>query len=108
MGAEAVLQAATAKWGTYDCHLPALSWRAWLERVHLGVLMMFVSRLGGGRYPGIVKRVPFCPKAYGCAFDEILVDPHAIYVKLDDDILFIKDGSVEHLVYQVRGGLGQV
>ena len=104
MGAEAVLQAATAKCVACRCHSPALSWRAWLERVHLGVVMMFVSRLGGGRYPSIVKRVPFCPKAYGCAFDEILVDPHAIYVKLDDDILFIKDGSVEHLVYQVREG----
>jgi hypothetical protein len=26
IGAEAVLQAATAKWGTSDCHSPALSW----------------------------------------------------------------------------------
>jgi hypothetical protein len=42
-----------------------------------------------------------CPKAYGCAFDEIMVDPRAVYIKLDDDILFIKDGSLEHLVYQV-------
>jgi hypothetical protein len=51
-------------------------------------------------YPGIVKEVPFCPKAYGCAFDDIMTDPAAVYIKLDDDIIFIKDGSFEHLVYQ--------
>ena len=48
-----------------------------------------------------------CPKAYGCAFDEILTDPRVVYIKLDDDIIFIKDGSFEHLVYQVSGhGVG--
>ena len=50
------------------------------------------------QYPGIVEEVPFCPKAYGCAFDEIMTDPNAVYLKMDDDIVFIKDGSIEHLV----------
>lgn len=58
------------------------------------------------RYPGIVRDVPFCAKPYGCAFDEILTDPHAVYIKLDDDIIFIKDGSFEHLVYQVSAVCG--
>ncbi len=47
----------------------------------------------------------FCPKAYGCAFDEIMTDPRAVYIKLDDDLVFIKDGSMEHLVYQVAARL---
>ena len=52
-------------------------------------------------YPDAVKAVPFCAKPYGCAFDDIMVDPRAVYVKLDDDLVFIKDGSFEHLVYQM-------
>ena len=36
----------------------------------------------------------------GCAFDEILIDPNTVYIKLDDDIVFVKDGSIEHLAYQ--------
>ena len=52
------------------------------------------------RYPGVVKDVPFCLKPYGCAFDEVMVDNSTVYVKMDDDIIFIKDGSIEHLVYQ--------
>ena len=52
------------------------------------------------KYPGVVVAVPFCRKPYGCAFNEILVDPNAVYTKIDDDIVFIKDGSFEHLVYQ--------
>ena len=54
------------------------------------------------RHPGVVRETPFCAKPYGCAFDEILTNPHAVYVKIDDDIIFIKDGSFEHLVYQVN------
>ena len=53
------------------------------------------------QYPGVVREVPFCPRAYGCAFDEIMIDPHTVYIKIDDDIIFIKDGSFEHLVYQM-------
>ncbi len=53
------------------------------------------------RYAGVVREVPFCKRVYGCAFDEILTDPHTVYIKVDDDIVFIKDGSFEHLVYQV-------
>jgi hypothetical protein len=52
------------------------------------------------KYPGVVKEVPFCPRAYGCAFDEIMTDLSRVYIKIDDDIIFIKDGSFEHLVYQ--------
>ena len=48
-----------------------------------------------------MKAVPFCDEPYGCAFDEIMIDPNAVYTKIDDDIIFIKDGSFEHLVYQV-------
>jgi hypothetical protein len=51
-------------------------------------------------YPGAVKEIPFCAKAYGCAFDEIMVDDKVVYMKIDDDILFIKDGSFEHMAYQ--------
>ena len=53
------------------------------------------------RFPGAVRQVPFCRHPYGCAYNEIMVDPNAVYVKLDDDLLFVKDGSFEHLVYQV-------
>ena len=49
----------------------------------------------------MVRQVQFCRNVWGCAFDEIMTDPHAVYVKMDDDIVFIKDGSIEHLVYQV-------
>jgi hypothetical protein len=49
--------------------------------------------------------VPFCEVPYGCAYDEIMVDPKAVYTKIDDDIIFIKDGSFEHLIYQVRACL---
>jgi hypothetical protein len=52
------------------------------------------------RNPDAVAEVPFCRNAYGCAFDEIMVDPQVVYVKLDDDVIFILDGSFEHLVYQ--------
>ena len=52
------------------------------------------------RYPGHVVQVPFCSHPFGCAYDDILTDPNVVYVKLDDDIIFIKDGSFEHLVYQ--------
>lgn len=53
------------------------------------------------KYPGVVKEVPFCVPAYGCAFTHVMNEPDRVYVKLDDDIIFIKDGSIEHLVYQV-------
>ena len=49
-----------------------------------------------------MKEVPFCEVPYGCAYDEIMTDPNAVYTKIDDDIIFIKDGSFEHLIYQVR------
>ncbi|MDR3414460.1 MAG: hypothetical protein P4L87_26440, partial [Formivibrio sp.] len=39
--------------------------------------------------------------AYGCAFDQFMTDNNTVYVKLDDDIIFIKDGSIEHLVLAV-------
>lgn len=45
-------------------------------------------------------RVPTCAKAFGCVFHEILNDDTQVYVKLDDDIIFIKDGAIEHLAYQ--------
>jgi hypothetical protein len=35
-----------------------------------------------------------------------MTDLNTVYIKIDDDIVFIKDGSFEHLVYQVRGGYG--
>jgi hypothetical protein len=54
------------------------------------------------KYPGIVREVPFCQQAFGCAYDDIMTDPSAVYTKIDDDIIFIKDGSFEHLIYQVR------
>jgi hypothetical protein len=54
------------------------------------------------RYPDVVREVPFCQQAFGCAYDEIMTDPNAVYTKIDDDIIFIKDGSFEHLVYQVH------
>jgi hypothetical protein len=57
--------------------------------------------LSPARYPGVVREEKFCNQPYGCAFDEIMTDPAAIYIKLDDDIVFIKDGSFEHLVWQV-------
>jgi hypothetical protein len=77
------------------------------------------------RFPGIVKEVPFCKHQYGCAFDEIMIEHDRAYVKLDDEyesvayahalhcaslrrtlcvccsIIFIKDGSFEHLAYQL-------
>jgi hypothetical protein len=53
------------------------------------------------KYPGVVKEVPFCPAPYGCAFDKIMNEPDRVYIKLDDDIIFIKDGSFEHLALQV-------
>ena len=56
---------------------------------------------GVARYPGVVKEVPFCSQPYGCAFDKIMNQTDRVYIKLDDDIIFIKDGSFEHLVYQV-------
>ncbi len=56
---------------------------------------MFVLCAAVDAYPNIVKRVPFCAKPYGCAFGEILNEPRAVYIKLDDDIVFIKDGSFE-------------
>lgn len=31
-----------------------------------------------------------------------MTDLNTVYIKIDDDIVFIKDGSFEHLVYQVR------
>ena len=52
-------------------------------------------------YPGVVREVPFCPRAYGCAFDKIMTNTRGVYTKIDDDTLFIRDGSFEHLVYQV-------
>jgi hypothetical protein len=39
--------------------------------------------------------------AAGCAFDDIMSADDSVHIKLDDDIIFIKDGSFEHLVYQV-------
>ena len=53
------------------------------------------------KYPTSVFAVPFCDKPYGCAYDEILTDPRAVYVKVDDDVVFVKDGSFEHLALQV-------
>ena len=52
-------------------------------------------------YPGVIVSVPTCVKAFGCVFSEILTDDKQVYVKVDDDIIFIKDGSIEHLAYQV-------
>ena len=52
------------------------------------------------KYPNAVLDVPFCSHPFGCAYDEILTDPKVVYTKIDDDIIFIKDGSFEHLVYQ--------
>jgi hypothetical protein len=53
------------------------------------------------KYPGIITAVEMCPMIYGCVFDETLTDNNTVYVKMDDDIIFIKDGSIEHLVLQV-------
>lgn len=47
-----------------------------------------------------VKRVNFCRQPFGCAFNSIMNRNDTVYLKLDDDIVFIKDGSVEHLVFQ--------
>lgn len=52
------------------------------------------------KFPTVVDSRPFCVLAFGCAFSEILTDPKQVYIKLDDDIIFIKDGSIEHLAYQ--------
>jgi hypothetical protein len=52
------------------------------------------------KYPREVTQTTFCSQPFGCAYDDILVDPHVVYIKIDDDIIFIKDGSFEHLVYQ--------
>ena len=60
-----------------------------------------ILEAGEARYPGIVKEVPFCSRPYGCAFNAIMNRTDRVYVKLDDDIIFIKDGSFEHLVLQV-------
>lgn len=51
-------------------------------------------------HPGQVTAVPFCAKPFGCAFDEMLTDPRTVYVKIDDDTTFIKDGSIEHLALE--------
>ena len=96
MGAQAILQNATSRW------VDATIWRMLRGSPALTVL----CTLWHIRYPGVVRDVPFCAKPYGCAFDEILTDPHAVYIKLDDDIIFIKDGSFEHLVYQVSAVCG--
>jgi hypothetical protein len=53
------------------------------------------------KYPGVVLNIPFCKKFFGCAFDEHFIDPLTIYVKIDDDTAFIKDGSIEHLALEV-------
>ncbi len=68
-------------------------------------MLLGCDHVAPARYPAHVKEVPFCGKAYGCAFDEILTDLNSIYIKIDDDIIFIKDGSFEHLVYQVGAGV---
>ena len=41
-----------------------------------------------------------CAGGAGCAFHSILNDTSRVYVKIDDDIVFIKDGSIEHLALQ--------
>ncbi|MDR3740274.1 MAG: hypothetical protein P4L40_14765 [Terracidiphilus sp.] len=53
------------------------------------------------KYPDLVVQVPMCTAAYGCAFDEVMLDNNTVYVKMDDDIIFVKDGSIEHLVLAV-------
>ena len=74
------------------------------------------------KYPGEVVEVEFCDRPYGawatrvaslrtpnvfivvspatagCAYDKILNRNDTVYIKIDDDIVFIRDGSVEHLV----------
>lgn len=58
------------------------------------------------KYPGSVSEVSMCKDIFGCAFNEILTDDRTVYVKLDDDTLFIKDGTFEHLVYENLGNAG--
>lgn len=53
------------------------------------------------KYPDVVTEYEMCPDYYGCAFDQFLTDSNTVYVKIDDDIIFIKDGSIEALVWQV-------
>ena len=52
------------------------------------------------KYPQQVRAVPFCAQAFGCAFHEIFTDPKTVYLKIDDDTAFIKDGSFEHMVLE--------
>ena len=42
-----------------------------------------------------------CSASFGCAFNQFSVDAATVYVKVDDDVIFIKDGSIEHMVYQM-------
>jgi hypothetical protein len=50
--------------------------------------------------PEHIKYEPFCEGRFGCAYDEVLTNKSQVYVKLDDDIVFVKDGSFEHLVLE--------
>jgi hypothetical protein len=51
-------------------------------------------------YPGVIVRQPMCKVPFGCVFSEHMTDQNTVYIKFDDDTMFIKDGSLEHLVYE--------
>ena len=83
-------------------------------RVNGGIVddVLFVVRKGAetavlnaalAAYPTVVRSAPLppCERLYNCVYSSLLTDERALYVKFDDDIVFIKDGTFEHLAYQV-------
>jgi len=54
------------------------------------------------RYPGVVKNYAHCVwGGFGCVFQSVITAGGTVYIKLDDDVIFIKDGSLEHMVLEM-------
>lgn len=52
------------------------------------------------KYPGVMKALPMCKLKWTCAYNAYMTDKRTVYIKLDDDTVFIKDGTFEHLAYE--------
>ena len=52
-------------------------------------------------YPSFVRVANVSHLPYTSVFSSILTNDSALYIKLDDDIVFIKDGTFEHLAFNL-------
>lgn len=67
----------------------------------------FGTEDGDEEYPAAVAAIPgfspgkICPgRLFFCAYESLgEFDPDAIFIKVDDDILFLAEGALEHLVW---------